>query len=234
MQFEQPLIEGTLISRDKFRAQIKLRNGDEITAHCANPGSLMGVSEPGSRVLLSELSDPRRRFKHQLEIVFVGRTPVGIHTGRPASVVMEAIVKGKLPDLSGYATLRRDPKNISRETRVDFVLEGNGLRPCHVVAENVTMAYERIAFYPDSVAPRALTYLTELTDIVREGHRAMVVLMAARSDVEIFRPADHIDAEFGQAFRDANQRGVEITCYRTKITRKGIELDKKLPIEMTP
>ena len=84
MRFEQPLLEGTLIRRRKrFFADIKLRNGDEVTAHCINPGSLMGCSEPGSRVLVSLHDDTKHRFKHQVEIVYSGRTAVGIHAGRP-------------------------------------------------------------------------------------------------------------------------------------------------------
>lgn len=231
MRFDQPLLEGTLIRRKRFVADIKLRNGDEVTAHCANPGSMMGCSEPGSKVLLSVHEDPRRRFKHQLEIIYAGRTAVGIHSGRPTSVLTEAVTQGKINEVAGYATLRRDVRAV-RDTHVDMLLEGNGLRPCYIAAKSVTLAYEGVAYYPDAVGPRGIQEMSELTDIVREGNRAVIFLLAQRSDVEWLRPADHIDPDFGQAFRDAIARGVEAMCYRAKVTRRGIELDKKLPVDL--
>ena len=232
VRFEQQLIEGTLLRRYKrFLADVRLTNGEEVTVHCANPGSMMGCSEPGSKVLISEHNDPRRKLKHQLEIIYAGRTPVGIHTGRPSTVVGEAIERGKIQELAGYATLRRDVR-FGRDKRIDLLLEGNGLRSCYIEVENVTLARESVAYFPDAVNERGPKRMCDLTDIVREGNRAVIMFVAQRSDVQSFKPADHIDAEFGQALRDAIARGVEPVCYRAKVTRRGIELDQRLPVEM--
>lgn len=231
MRFDQTLIEGTLLRRNRFVADVKLKTGDEISVHCANPGSMMGVSEPGSKVLMSVHEDPRRKFKHQLEIIFAGRTPVGIHSGRPSSLVAEGLLAGKIPEVMGYATMRRDIRT-TKNTRIDFVLEGNGLRPCYIQVKSVTLAYENVAYYPDVISDADADHLSELTDLVREGNRAMVVFVAQRNDVQWFRPADHIDAEYGQAFRDAIARGVECLCFRSDVTKKGIDLDQKLTIDM--
>ena len=232
MRFDQPLVEGTLIRRYKrFLAVVKLRSGDEITAHCPHPGSMMGCSNPGSKVLLSVQNDSRRRFKHQLEIIYVGRTPVGIHTGRPTTVVTETIVQGKIRGLAGYATLKRDPK-ARRQTHVDLILSGNGLRTCHIAVENVTMAENHMAYFPDAKNTNGLDILEALTDLVREGYRAVMFMVVPRSDVERFRLADHIDPDYSQAFRDTIARGVELLCYRAKVTRKGIELDQEIPAEL--
>jgi sugar fermentation stimulation protein A len=232
MRFEQPLIEGTLVRRHKrFLADVRLGSGEEITVHCAHPGSMMGCSEPGSKVLLSANSDPRRRFKHQLEIIYSGRTPVGIHTGRPVTLVYEAIMAGKIGELAGYATMRRDAR-YGRDNKIDLLLEGNGLRPCYIEVANVTLGQDGTAYYPDSVITDGPAHMDELTDLVREGNRAMLFFVAQRSDVERFKPADHIDAELAQAMRDAFARGVEPVCYNAKVARKAIELDLRLPIEL--
>jgi sugar fermentation stimulation protein A len=232
LRFEQKLLEGTLLRRLKrSEAVVRLRDGNEITAHCINPGSLTGCAEPGSRVLLSERPNPHRRYPHQLEISYSGRTAVGVHAGRPITLATEAIMEGKIGALMGYATLRSDPKSL-RVDGVDFVLEGNGLRPCFICVKSVSMAYEGIAYYPDTVMPKGPVRLTALTDLVREGQRAMMIFMVLRNDVESFRPADHIDADYAVAFRDAVARGVETLCFRAKVTRKGIELDKPIPIDL--
>jgi sugar fermentation stimulation protein A len=232
LRFEDTLLEGTLVRRTRrFSADIKLRSGEHITAHCANPGSMIGCSEPGSRVLLSVKDSPRRRHRHQMEVIYAGRVAVGVHSGRPVSVVMEAIMQGKLSEVAGYATLKRQVA-VPRVSCIDVTLAGNGLRTCQIVAKSATLAYEKVAYYPDAVRPNDLNDLIELTNIVREGNRAIIFLLAQRADVDYIRPADHIDPEYGQAFRDAVQRGVEVVSYRAKVTRKGIELDKKLPVDL--
>jgi sugar fermentation stimulation protein A len=234
VRFEQPLIEGTLVRRYKrFLADVKLTNGQEVTVHCANPGSMTGCSEPGSKVLVSVAADPRRKFKHQLEIIYAGRIPVGIHTGRPNAVVAEAVGKGLIPELAGYATLRREVL-FGRDRRIDLLLEGNGLRSCYVEVKGVSLAAGDVAMFPDSITENGPQHMAELVDIVREGNRAMVFFLAQRADVERFKIADSADPEFGQAIRDAIARGVEIICYRAKVTRRGIEIDKPVPVELAP
>ena len=233
MRFEQQLMEGTLVKRStRFQAEVKLNNGDQIVAHCANPGSLKGCAEPGNKVLLSEVTNPRIKFKHQVEIVYDGRVPVGVHTARPISVVVEAIGQGRISQLAGYATLRSINKKTSPTPHADLIVEGNSLRPCFLHIQNVTMQQEGVAYYPDATLPAGIAAMQELTNLVREGNRAMIIFMVQRSDAQCFRPADHIDAEFCAAFRDAVARGVEPLCFRSKVSKKGIEFDNALPIDL--
>lgn len=232
MRFEEPLIEGTLLRRErKFVADVLLNDGQEVSVHLANAGSLLGCAEPGSKVLLSVHDNPRIKFKHQLEIVYAGRTPVAIHAGRPAAVLAEAIAQGKVPELAGYAALRRDG-NRNRRFRLDLVVDGNGLRTCYMRIENVTLAQEGVAYFPDTHVENGAALMSELTNLVREGNRVLFVFLAQRNDVQSFRLADAIDPEFCQVFRDAVARGVETCAYRSKVTRRGIELDCKLDVEL--
>lgn len=232
MRFDQPLIEATLVRRNRFSADVKLRNGSEITVHCAHAGSMTGCSDPGSKVLLSVRKDPRHKVKHQIEIIYSGRTPVAIHSGRPSTLVAEAIASARIPELAGYATLRRET-TVGKTPRAELVLEGNGLRPCYVQVKSVTMAHENTAYFPDALGTSEAERLTELTDLVREGNRAMVLFVAQRADCQDLRPADHIDPDFGQSFRDAIARGVEVVCYRADVTRKGLDLRDRLAIDLS-
>ncbi len=231
MRFEQTLIEGTLIRRDrKYVADIMLNSGEEVEVHCANPGQLIGCSEPGSKVLVSVHDNPRIKFKHQLEIIYAGRTPVAIHAGRPAAVVAEAIVNGKVPELAGYATLKRADAQ-SRDFRIDFIVKGNGLRTCYMKVENVTAAEGETAFFPDLKLGDVGGTMQQLTNLVREGNRVMFMFLAQRADVERFKLAENMDPEFVQIFRDAVARGVETSCYRSKVTRRGIEFDQQIEFD---
>jgi len=144
-------------------------------------------------------------------------------------VVAEAVSAGRIPELAGYAELRRDAIR-NRGCRLDLVVRGNGLRPCHMKIESVTLAQNGTALFPDTTVAGAAELMHELTNLVREGNRVMIMFLAQRADVESFSIADHLDPEYAQAFRDALARGVETACYRSKITRRGIELDKRLPV----
>ena len=232
MRFENTLLEGKLVRRLKrFSAQVKLASGEEITAHLVHPGNLSACSDPGSKVLLSQCADARRRYTHQIEIVYNGRTAVGIHCGRPVQVLMEALVRRKLPELAGYATMERIVET-PKIGATDILLAGNGLRPCHIAVRNATLAHEQVAYYPDSQHSCDISTFRKLTDLVREGRRAVIFVLVARADAEAFRPADHVDPETAHAFRDAAARGCEVLCWRARVTRRGIELEKALPIDM--
>ena len=111
-------------------------------------------------------------------------------------------------------------------------MKGNGLRICYMKVENVTLGEDGVAYFPDSRIEGGAEMLNELTNLVREGNRVMFMFVAQRADVERFRLADHIDPEFCQLFRDAVARGVETVCYRSKVTRKGIELDQRIELDL--
>ena len=60
MKFPTPLIPATLVKRYKrFLADVVLPDGQTITAHVANPGSMIGLAAPGARVWLSEIGQPQ-------------------------------------------------------------------------------------------------------------------------------------------------------------------------------
>ena len=96
MEFPDPLIKGALIKRYKrFLADVALEDGSEVTAHCANSGSMLSVCEPGSEVWLSPARNPDRKLKYTWELIRVGGALVGINTQHPNRIVQEAIEGGE-------------------------------------------------------------------------------------------------------------------------------------------
>lgn len=235
MQFPEPLKTGRLIKRYKrFLADVKLDSGEEITAHCANPGSMLGLAEPGSRVWLSQNDNPKRKLKFSWELIEVdlgaGPVLVGINTGLPNALVAEAIQSGAIAELSGYPALRREVK-YGVNSRIDILLENNDLSRCYVEIKNVhLMRKSGLAEFPDSVTTRGKKHLVELSNMVSEGHRAVMVYLVQRGDAEEFSLARDIDVAYGEAFDAAGEAGVEALAYDCEITQQAIQVSRRIPI----
>lgn len=230
MKFEEPLVKATLIKRYKrFLADVVLEDGTELTAHCANPGSMMGVMDPGSVVWLSPNRNPKAKLPYRWEMIEVNGGLVGINTSRPNRIVEEAITERQVPELRGYETLRREVK-YGRNSRIDLLLEGPGR--CYVEVKNVTLRRQAFAEFPDARTARGAKHLRELSDMVGQGHRAVMLYLVQRMDCQSFRLARDIDPEYGAAFDAASAAGVEALVYGCRLSRDEITLDA--PVHIRP
>ena len=124
MRFPTPLRRGRLIRRYKrFLSDIELESGETVVAHCANPGSMMGLAEPGSEVWLSPNTNPKAKLDWRWELVRTGEGHlVCINTAHPNRIAEEAIGAGAIPELAGYGSLRREVK-YGAASRIDILLE---------------------------------------------------------------------------------------------------------------
>jgi len=229
MRFPSRLIRGTLIQRyQRFLADVQLASGEVVTAHCTNTGSMMGCKEAGSVVYISRCDREGRRLLYTWEMIRVGRTWVGINTMHPNHLVAEAIASGAIPELQGYASVRREV--VTRQgTRLDLCLQGS-IGSCFVEVKNVTLAVGGAAAFPDSVSERGTKHLKELIWLRRQGHRAALVFVIQRNDCSSFRPADEIDQEYGRWLRRAVKAGVEALPYAAYVTPQAIALTERLPL----
>lgn len=227
MRFPSRLIRGTLLQRYKrFLADVRLANGQVVTAHCTNTGSMLGCKEPGSAVYLSRSDNPNRKLAYTWELIEIDRRWVGINTLHPNKLVPEAIQSGIIEEMSGYDTIRREVK-VSAHTRLDLYLEGKQ-SSCFVEIKNVTLAVDGAAVFPDAVSERATKHLKELMRLKRQGHRAAVVFVIQRGDCRYFRPADEIDSEYGRWLRKAVKAGVEALPYVAQVTPREIFLTDRI------
>jgi sugar fermentation stimulation protein A len=231
MKFERQLIEGRLIRRYKrFLADVQLP-GEVVTASCPNTGAMLGCCAAGSRVWLSESDSAARKYRHTWQIVESDRVMIGINTGLPNRLVEEAITGGAIPELSGYATLRREVAYGDEASRVDFVLEGGRRKACYVEVKSVTAAGSRgVALFPDCVSERGARHLRELMRMRAGGLRPVQLYCVQRGDVNEVRPADAIDAEYGRTLREAIDAGVEVLAYRARVTPAEIQLETRIPV----
>lgn len=236
MQFSTVLVPGTLIQRYKrFLADVRLDTGETVTATCPNTGSMMGLVAPGSRVWLSTSDSETRKYKHTWELVEadLGKGPslVGINTNHPNKLVAEAIEAGRIKSLTGYAGLRREVK-YGKNSRIDILLSDAAKPDCYVEVKNVHMMRRHgLAEFPDSVTERGAKHLAEMSDMVREGKRAVMVFLIQRNDASRLMLARDVDAKYGEAFDRASAAGVEAIAVRCKVTPEAVRVDKEIPIK---
>lgn len=225
MIFDPPLIFGTLLRRyNRFLADVELPDGGVVTAHCTNTGSLKMCSEPGWRVGLSESANPGRKLRFTWEIVNNGRDWIGINTHRANRLAEEALTKGWIRELAGYPVIQRE-RPYGTNSRIDFLLSHPGRPRLYVEVKNVTLIGSDGCYcFPDAPTERGRKHLRELCEMVRQGHRAVMLYVIQRPDGSSFRPAFEIDPDYADALHQAVSRGVEVLAYRADVSPERIEL----------
>jgi sugar fermentation stimulation protein A len=230
MRWPAPLIPGRLVRRYKrFLADVVLDGAGEVTVHCPNPGRMVGLDAPGTRVWVSRATNPARALSLTLELVEADGSLVGINTIHPNRLVEEAIVAGSIPELQDYAVIRREVPYDER-CRIDLLLQHDGRPDCFVEVKNVHLKRTAGAEFPDAVTVRGAKHLGALARQVAAGARAVVVYVVQRTDCADFRIAADIDPVYGAGFRAALEAGVEAACYACEVSLDGVRLARPLPI----
>jgi len=236
MKFESPLIEGRLIKRYKrFLTDIELLDGSQITASCPNTGAMSGLLDKGNRVWCSVSNNPKRKYKHRWELVecsFLPHKPmVGINTHLPNKLVVQAILDGLIPQLSGYSSLRSEVK-YGDNSRIDLLLESESKPPCYVEIKNVTLLRQQgLAEFPDTTTTRGTKHLHELANMAKQGARAVMFYLIQRDDAERFCLASDIDPKYFNAYNEAHNAGVETLVWSCNLNPTQITLDRPVPIQ---
>lgn len=232
MDFILPLERVKLLRRYKrFLCDVERADGSIITVHCANPGSMMGLAEPGSGAFISDSGNPKRKLRHSLELVQIADgTLVNVNTGRVNNIAEEAIRQDRIPALAGFSSLRAEVP-YGKSSRIDFLLNFEGKAPTYVEVKSVTLSrMAGLAEFPDSVTARGLKHLDELSQVVLDGGRAVMLFLAQRADCQRFQAAHDLDPQYGEGLRRALQAGVEILCFGCMISETRIEVGA--PIEI--
>ena len=233
MRFQTPLVPAVLIRRYKrFLADARLPGGREVTAHVGNPGSMLGLAEPGARIWLEPNDDPRRKLRFAWRLVeHADGHFTGVDPGAANRIVQEALEAGSVSALCGYDGLRREVR-YGAGSRIDFLLEGPGRPAAYVEVKSVTLSRAPgLAEFPDSVTARGARHLAELAAMRRSGARAVLLYLAQRTDARRVGIAADIDPTYARALSAARAAGVEIMALGVRISTDGIAASGPLPLE---
>ena len=231
MNFPSPLVRGRLVQRYKrFFADVILDDGTALTAHCPNPGAMLGVKAPGLRVWLSRSDDPKRKLAHTLELVETAEGALtGVNTMHPNRIVAEALAGGLIPELAGYETIRREV-NYGEKSRVDFLLTGPGRPACWLEIKNCHLSRGGgLAEFPDCVAARSSRHLRELAAMVKAGDRAVALFVVQRMDCDRFSACAELDPVFARTLDEVAAEGGEVLGYACAVDERGVALKRRIP-----
>ena len=209
-------------------ADVTLEDGREVTAHVANPGSMMGMADAGMTVWLEQNDDPKRKLKYSWKLAEIADDLIGVDTGAANRVVKEALQSGVLD--FGYSDFKPEVK-YGQGSRVDFLLSDAGKPDLYLEVKSVTLSrVDGLAEFPDSKTERGAKHMNELADMVTSGHAATVLFLVQRTGIASVDVARDIDPKYAAAFDNARAGGVDVVCYDCVITTHGITLGKQLPL----
>ena len=212
----------------RFLADVVLENGQQVVAHCPNPGSMMGLAQEGATVWLHHHNNPKRKLSFSWELVEAGhgskKTLVGINTLRANAIVGEALREGLIPQIPPSQV--KAEVTHSKGTRLDFLLTPiKGEAPIFIEVKSVTLSRrDGIAEFPDSQTTRGAKHMATLESLRKQGTRSVVFFLIQREDCEKISIAHDIDSAYAKAFGNACAAGVEVLCYNCRLSPKGIAL----------
>lgn len=235
MKFDPPLEQAILLRRYKrFLADVRLPDGSEMTVHCPNTGSMKNCAPPGAAVLYSDSGNPARKYRHTLEAVQVAHGHwAGVNTSRTNALVEEALRAKRIDGLKRFTSLRREVK--FGDSRFDLALE-NASGTTWIEVKNVTLGPaddepdDGVIAFPDAVTERGQKHLLTLREAVQQGHRAVLFFCVQHTGARAARPADEIDARYGELLRQVAHQGVRIIAWKTHISAEEFLLEREIPV----
>ena len=205
---------------NRFIAEVEVDGEIEI-AHVPNTGRCKELLVEDAVVWLKPSDKPNRKTKFSLHFVENKGVLVSLFSQEANKIVYDAIVDGKIEELSGYDYHQRE-KTVDN-SRIDIYL-ANEDDDCYVEVKGVTLIIDGEARFPDAPTERGAKHLKELIKLKKEGKRCVVFFLIQHPIGKFFRPNWDNDPVFSQTLNDAYDAGVEILVYRCDNQLDGIEL----------
>jgi sugar fermentation stimulation protein A len=217
------LFEGILVRRYKrFLADVITKDGEQLTVHCPNTGSMTGCAVPDSRVYYSISDNAKRKYPGTLEFVESEHGLVG-----------EGLTNGYIEALQAYTQIKPEIKIPEGDGRFDF-LASHGKRRAYVEVKSVTLHIEgTLGAFPDSVSERARKHVNALVRRVEAGDRGVLIFCAQHTGLGRIRPAHEIDPQYAQALKEAIAKGLEVLAYGCVTDLKTMTLGGQLEFSLT-
>ena len=231
MIFENKLITGQLIKRYKrFFVDVEI-NGNIITAHCPNTGSMYGLLKKGNKVWLTRSNNPNRKLQYTLQIIQDKKSKVGVNTHLTNKIVKHALENNLIKEFDKNIKIKPETK-FGSNTRFDFFIEKNKLK-AFIEVKNVTLSRKKgLAEFPDAITSRGLKHIKELIKASKKGYKIYILYLIQRNDCKVFKIAEDIDPEYSHSLSKAVKNKLNVLCFDCKFSPKGIKLNRKVKFKI--
>lgn len=212
------------------------QSGEEVRAHCPDPGRLEELLIPGTRVHVDKANDPNRRTGYTLRFVEHPESGqlVSLNTQLPNALFAESWQTGFFPQFQRYTSLRREVRLLHGETqsRIDFCLSDDQAQACWVETKSASLVLDGVAHFPDAPTLRGRRHVDALTGLAQNGIAAAVVFIVQRPDAHAFRPYWERDPDLGEALRRAEAAGVALYAYTCHLSLREIQIANAIPVQL--
>lgn len=220
--------EGRFESRpNRFIAYVNI-DGRREKVHVKNTGRCRELLTENAAVYLNKSDNTQRSTAYDLVAVKKGSRIINMDSQAPNKAVEEWLRKGGM--FSDAIQIR--PENRYRNSRFDFYVETPEDK-VFIEVKGVTLEQDNAALFPDAPSDRAVKHVEELTEAVREGYKAYIVLVIQMENVEYFTPNRETHPEFADALLRARQAGVRILAYDCKVTSDSMTINKPVPVKLS-
>ena len=156
---------------------------------------------------------------------------VALNTMNANRIVREALESRAIGGFGEYDRVLPEVR-IDSSTRLDFALQHEDAVSRYIEVKNVSWNRDGIGAFPDAVTKRGAKHLRTLADLVRKGHRAVLLFVAQRGDIQRLAIAGDIDPDYLQAFREAIGAGVECVAFNCTVNEIEIRLAARMEVAL--
>lgn len=227
MKYEN-IVQGRFESRpNRFIAYVNI-DGKSEKVHVKNTGRCRELLTDRAEVFLEKSGNPERSTQYDLVAVRKGPRMINMDSQAPNKAVKEWLLKGKF--LEDIVLIR--PETNYGNSRFDFYIE-TAKKKIFMEVKGVTLEKEDVALFPDAPSERAVKHVHELTEAVRAGFEACIMLVIQMKGVKYFTPNQETQPEFARVLAEARRAGVKIIAYDCLVTKDSMTIDEPVPVYLS-
>ena len=210
------IVDGKFIDRpNRFIAHVKI-DGKTETVHVKNTGRCRELLLPGAAVRLEVSDNPTRKTLYDLIAVYKEKIGwINIDSQAPNKVVKEWL------ETQDYDLVR--PEYTYGDSRIDFYME-KGNQKYLMEVKGCTLEINGIGYFPDAPTKRGVKHLRELAEARKAGYECMVAFVIQMEGITEVRPYICMQPEFGTAWQEAVDAGVEILFLPCRVGRDSLDI----------
>lgn len=233
--------EGVFLARPNRFLANALIDGELQTIHVKTTGRCRELLREGVRIFVEDNGEDLKMRKTRYSLVAVEKNEAGaakrlvnIDSQAPNKVVGEALADGSvaLPGFVDLPILIKPETTFGNASRFDFYAEDREGHKAFIEVKGVTLEENGIARFPDAPTERGVRHIKELCRAVEQGFAAFIIFVIQMKGVHSLEPNDKTHPAFGEALREAQDKGVVILAYDCTVAPGSMIIDKPVSIKL--